>query len=323
MREIAPEPGELVLVAAGFLGKLICNRVKERGGVGFDVGSIVNSWMGHATRAYGRFGFEFDLPSSLIEAHPALDDPGARVERGAGACFSDDARRRDVLPALSAPIARSQGERRLLRVIGHPRCGSAYAAEALRRMGIRVGHERMQEDGVCGWINAVEDLNPPYGAPPALASEFRVVVAYLRDPEAATASIIVENGDGKSFAFRRFHIFRELGVNLAAFRDPVSRAAASYMYWMDIVERQNPIAFLRVERFVEDLQIVERDARSPRCHARLERQRASALAVRPEINSTESKELLAKPVLPVDWREGLPGELKEKLQRFCERHGYV
>ena len=46
MRDIAPERGELILIAAGFLGKLLCERVRERGGIGFDVGSIVDVWIG-------------------------------------------------------------------------------------------------------------------------------------------------------------------------------------------------------------------------------------------------------------------------------------
>lgn len=42
--------GEVVLVAAGFLGKLYALRVKRRGGIALDIGSLADFWMGHMTR---------------------------------------------------------------------------------------------------------------------------------------------------------------------------------------------------------------------------------------------------------------------------------
>ena len=42
--------GELVLIGAGFLGKLYALRVKERGGIALDVGSLLDLWMGFVTR---------------------------------------------------------------------------------------------------------------------------------------------------------------------------------------------------------------------------------------------------------------------------------
>lgn len=43
-------PGEVFLVAAGFLGKIYCGVIKEAGGIAIDVGSIVDGWMGYNTR---------------------------------------------------------------------------------------------------------------------------------------------------------------------------------------------------------------------------------------------------------------------------------
>ena len=45
------EPGEIFLVAAGFLGKLYCNWIKERGGIAIDIGSIADFWCGYTTRS--------------------------------------------------------------------------------------------------------------------------------------------------------------------------------------------------------------------------------------------------------------------------------
>jgi len=43
-------PGELVLIAAGFLGKFYALRVKQCGGIALDIGSLADLWMGYMTR---------------------------------------------------------------------------------------------------------------------------------------------------------------------------------------------------------------------------------------------------------------------------------
>jgi tetratricopeptide (TPR) repeat protein len=45
-----PYPGAVVLVAAGLLGKIYCNRVKELGGIAIDIGSVADAWAGYETR---------------------------------------------------------------------------------------------------------------------------------------------------------------------------------------------------------------------------------------------------------------------------------
>lgn len=51
LQEIAvPEPGTFFFVAAGLLGKIYCDRIKELGGIAFDIGSVVDAWMDYDTR---------------------------------------------------------------------------------------------------------------------------------------------------------------------------------------------------------------------------------------------------------------------------------
>jgi hypothetical protein len=45
-----PRRGAVFLVAAGLLGKIYCDRIRGLGGIGIDVGSIVDAWMGFNTR---------------------------------------------------------------------------------------------------------------------------------------------------------------------------------------------------------------------------------------------------------------------------------
>ncbi|MDF1698481.1 MAG: hypothetical protein P1U56_21700 [Saprospiraceae bacterium] len=52
-------PGEVYLVAAGFLGKIYCNLIKQKGGIALDVGSAVDYWLDYKTRVWTKF------PSSI------------------------------------------------------------------------------------------------------------------------------------------------------------------------------------------------------------------------------------------------------------------
>lgn len=45
-----PQQGAVFLVAAGLLGKIYCHRIRLLGGIAIDVGSVVDAWMGFATR---------------------------------------------------------------------------------------------------------------------------------------------------------------------------------------------------------------------------------------------------------------------------------
>ncbi len=54
MGEISPLPGEVFLVGAGVLGKLICDQVRSRGGAVLDIGSLADYWMGYTTRQHAR-----------------------------------------------------------------------------------------------------------------------------------------------------------------------------------------------------------------------------------------------------------------------------
>jgi tetratricopeptide (TPR) repeat protein len=45
-----PRRGAVYLVAAGLLGKIHCDRIRQLGGIALDVGSIVDAWMGYNTR---------------------------------------------------------------------------------------------------------------------------------------------------------------------------------------------------------------------------------------------------------------------------------
>lgn len=324
LNDLAPARGEVFLVAAGFLGKLFCDRICQRGGIGIDVGSVADLWAGHLTRNIAQSEFDFDVSSSLIASQPFEDrfDPGQ--VRGSGLCRSDRARNVDVMQFPSIPrveLRESAADRRKLRIIGHPRCGSGYVAAVFVRLGLQLGHERLGADGLCSWINTVDDLNPPYKAPTMPRGTFLHTLSYVRDPVSAIPSIMIENCKGASFNFRRFHIARELGVDIAKYSDPIARAVASYVLWMEIVDLQKLLLTLRVERMAEDIKSgidVFRNSGmnidSSLC--------ASIANVPTDINASQFKTSISKPIIEQRQYLRLPTQLVDALERFCSRYDY-
>ncbi|MCP9926747.1 hypothetical protein [Cyanobium sp. CH-040] len=63
--------GQLFLVGAGICGKTYCNRIAELGGIGLDVGSVLDGWLGLNTRPLvmqSKFGADM-LPKELTLAY--------------------------------------------------------------------------------------------------------------------------------------------------------------------------------------------------------------------------------------------------------------
>jgi tetratricopeptide (TPR) repeat protein len=67
---IKPQKGEVYLIGAGFLGKIFCDLVKRRGGIGIDIGSTADYWMGHETRRYKNIKINFNPVRSGINDMP-------------------------------------------------------------------------------------------------------------------------------------------------------------------------------------------------------------------------------------------------------------
>ena len=142
-------------------------------------------------------------------------------------------------------------------VLGHPRCGSGYASKLLNALGIEVGHEAMQRDGISSWMFVADD-----DCPWALNKEartrkfkyFKHVIHHVRDPHTAIASIMRDNTHApKSYDYRRKHILQSLNVDLDSFENNFTRAVASYVYWNEIIMLQQPSIRFRVEDEAEKL----------------------------------------------------------------------
>lgn len=137
-----------------------------------------------------------------------------------------------------------------LLIIGHPRCGSGFASQICKDVGLDIAHERMGGDGISSWMFAVDSWNYPFGIEYASNNKyvkFDRIVQHIRNPFEALPSIIVENRVSKSFAFRDRHIRRYLGISMNDYDSEVNKAALSFLGWHLMCQEKKPEMIFRVE----------------------------------------------------------------------------
>jgi hypothetical protein len=141
---------------------------------------------------------------------------------------------------------------RALLLVGHPRCGTGYAASLCRQLGVDIGHERVGAAGISSWMFAVDaDVNP-YALDEVSRTRRSLVWTWLvmpvRDLSHAAGSVVRDSTHAPpSYSFRRDHILRELGIDLDAWASPLARAVWSVTSWCRIVMRQSPDLVFRIE----------------------------------------------------------------------------
>jgi hypothetical protein len=170
---------------------------------------------------------------------------------------------------IAEPVARAEARAAVLNhlkhakaiplaVIGAPRGGTAYMSHALGSFGLDVGHERLGSDGISSWMHAISDTDLPFGEDLyARNSRFvwpEKVVAVVRISPDAVFSTMVENAKNpQSYAFRRKWIKAVFDVDLNRFPTDFERALAAYVFWLRLVERKNPVAWITLERASAEL----------------------------------------------------------------------
>lgn len=149
---------------------------------------------------------------------------------------------------------------RSLLFVGHPRCGTGYAANLCRQMGLDVGHERLGADGISSWMFAVEADENPYALDAVALSRrglaWKYLVMPVRDLATAASSVIRDSTYAPpSYVFRRQHILRLLNLDLNGFKTPLERAVRSVTSWCRIILAQNPDFWFRIEDQHEQLRL--------------------------------------------------------------------
>ena len=91
------QDGRVFLVGAGLLGKFYCDQIKRNGGIGIDIGSLADAWMGANTRpghekldlalAHGNAGLRDEIPANPKQQSrgkpECAEEPGRSTLEGA------------------------------------------------------------------------------------------------------------------------------------------------------------------------------------------------------------------------------------------------
>lgn len=337
---ISPQAGEVYLVSAGPLGAIYCDVVRQKGGVAIDISGLAESLAGQgARRRHLSDAIGVNLTNTLVFGHGlTVKDERKRVVGPAGLPHSTDDGRLNIGGALAIVTRR----RRTLKVIGHPRCASAFMAVALSAHGLEIGHERLLRDGISSWLHVVQDATIPYGDNASIDVDFDHTLVHARDPFEAIPSIMIENGVPISFDFRRQHILRETGVDIAAYGSALDRAAASLVLWYEIAMTQKPDAVIRVEdaetAIPTFLNAIGRHVTLSPTITLAAQQSSRSEDVLPDIaldgeedagaggaqfNSTQRKFLRSKPRLSPDDLAAMDGDLKRRLAEYCGMFDYA
>jgi hypothetical protein len=137
-------------------------------------------------------------------------------------------------------------------IVGHPRCGTTSASGICLQLGLDVQDEKVGEDGISSWMMMVEDRSNPFGNDILSRSRRHLswdqMILVVRDIKTAVPSVMLENQhSAASFNFRRKHISRQLGIDLADYADGLSQAVVSIVCWTRMAIAQKPNFFFRIE----------------------------------------------------------------------------
>ncbi|WBU54301.1 hypothetical protein [Paracoccus sp. SCSIO 75233] len=128
-------------------------------------------------------------------------------------------------------------------IVGHPRCGSRSLATAFGQLGLKVGHEKLERDGIVSWWNTARyQGDHSFKDPRLYPSEFtsRVIGHYIRNPIDAIPSILIENQfrerKNNSYQFRQWILSKEFDVDLDEM-SPLTAAATSFVLWNDLAAK--------------------------------------------------------------------------------------
>lgn len=202
-------------------------------------------------------------------------------------------------------------------IIGHPRCGSAYAAKLLTGLGIPTCHEKEPKDmmGLSSWAFLIEhsdsdSIVPKYGMNGdgwRKKYSFKNKIAHIRNPFDAFPSIINENSVGWSLNIRKQFIKKTLGKDIQG--TPIEQAILCYLYWNEMAIKKADVWF-RIEHDQEKVKNYLLD-----CGETIPE---SALIHKDKVNSKPKK----KVAIDISKYKQVNKEIIKDLQAFCETYGY-
>ena len=144
--------------------------------------------------------------------------------------------------------------------IGHPRTGTGYTADLLRKNGLDVGHESVGSNGMVSWLAAANRNDYPWGEKISMRDRNRSLLFLVaRSPIDSIQSVMGENLNVESISWRRKVIQEYFNKDIyspeVCNQDPVGIAIACMYYWYSMCLDQNPWFVFRVDR--DDFNLLE------------------------------------------------------------------
>jgi FkbM family methyltransferase len=204
--------------------------------------------------------------------------------------------------------------------IGHPRCGTTSISYYLNQMGYKVGHEKMDDDGVSSWMLAVRDNSYPYGNVKTLENHvFENIIHIVRNPFDAISSIILENKytpNNLSYKFKIKHIKKILDINMPnidfnniTLREEIEIAIQTFLYWNRICELNNPTLICKIED-IKPIQIFNTS-------------NININTTSKNSNKFYDGKKYDKPVLEARHYSKINKDLLKELECFCKKYNYL
>ncbi len=150
--------------------------------------------------------------------------------------------------------------------LGHPRCGTGFAASLLTQHGLDVRHEDIGADGIISWMQVAKRRAGPWGNTLAEYPPGAKLFLVARSPLAALNSVATENQQTRSIGFRSQLIWDRRGVDLFVWDNQTAGegiydffgwAVMSMAYWYDIcleeiAAQPEPGVVFRIEESGDD-----------------------------------------------------------------------
>jgi len=187
--------------------------------------------------------------------------------------------------------------------LGHPRTGTGYTATMLNLWGLKIGHERLEEDGIVAWQLAINKGPWLYLNDFDFKLKPEFIIYNLRDPKESIPSIVyTENIKEESL---RYRITKGKVIESS---NRVEMAINSILQWDKLISAKNPDFIYRIEDQSNELFTFLKSKGYSIKYQELNKQ----------VNSREHKSLQD---LENELRAVRPS-VKRKLNAFCEKYGY-
>lgn len=150
---------------------------------------------------------------------------------------------------------------RMLVGLGHPRCGTAFAASLLAANGVAVRHEAVGPEGIVSWMQVAKRGAAPWGETLTEYPPGARVFLVARSPLAALTSVATENQQIRSIGLRSQLLWERRRVDMFAgptqtagegVYDFFGWAVMSLAWWYDICFDEKPESVFRIEHTADD-----------------------------------------------------------------------